>query len=465
MLTMVVALTSAITWAQKAANELVTPPETATVETWYTVDGWLYVNTANGTQSRRPDIHVAIDGTDIYIQGLAFWFCEGWIKGTISDNTATFANGQYVGGDDYGSEYICGTNDMQTLTDIVFEYNAEEGVLAAMTAYIMESYTNTIVDPYCYWAKPTFSKTPAADTNQVTAPENLKTDEWAISAKNNFGEPVAGYLNIGFDGYDVYLQGLCTSVPQAWIKGYLNGKTITFEGDQYIGIYDGGQFAYYEFYLCPEGATFKYDAEAGKMTAEGEIYVYTNGSNLKGDVYNDPVITKVVEKAATPAMPSITEIYESFTGPIIFFTIPTVDVDGEAMVSGKLNYQLLKEVGQDISPVTFDPANYPNLTEPMDIFAYGFTDGADFFPTYIYLKQPDFSTWKKIGLQAIYNGGGESNKSEVFWFENPLFTDGISEVTPDRKTDKTLVFNLAGQRLAAPRKGLNIINGKKVVVK
>ena len=48
---------------------------------------------------------------------------------------------------------------------------------------------------------------------------------------------------------------------------------------------------------------------------------------------------------------------------------------------------------------------------------------------------------------------------------NPFFTNGISEVSPDMKSDKILIFNLAGQRLAAPRKGLNIINGKKVMVK
>ncbi len=465
-LTMFVTLISTTTLAQKASNQLVTPPETATVETWYTVDGALYVNTANGIQTRQPAIHVAIDGTDIYLQGLSYWFSEGWIKGTIKGNYAVFASGQYVGEDDYGAEYICGTDDQQTLTDIAFDYKAEKGVLAAVTTFIVEGNSTTSVSsPYCYWAKPIFSKTESTDSKLVVAPENLKTDEWAISAMNNYGEPVAGYLTIGFDGNDVYLQGLCAKVPQAWIKGTLDGTTITFAGDQYIGVYDGGQFAYYEFYFCPEGATFTYDAAAGKMTAEGELYVYTNGSNLKGDVYNNPVITKVVEKATTPAMPNISEIYDSFTGPIIFFTVPTVDVNGDAMASSKLNFQFLKEVEQDISPVTFAPANYPSLTEPMEVVPYGFTDQADFFPTYIYLKQPDFGTWKKIGIQAIYNGAGECNKSEVFWFDNPLFTDGISEVMPDMKTDKTLLFNLAGQRLTAPRKGLNIINGKKVVVK
>ena len=444
---------------------LATPPESATVEKWYTVSGELNVNTSSGTQTRKPTIQVAIDGTDIYIQGLAFWFEKGWIKGTISGNTATFANGQLVGEDEIDSEYICGTNDQQTLTDIVFEYDAEKGILAAVTAFIIESNTTTSVNPYCYWTKPTFSRTEPIDSRLVVAPENLVTEEWAINAKDTYDDPVSGYLNIGFDGNDVYLQGLCAELPKAWIKGTLDGTTITFAGDQYLGVYDGGQFFYYEFFLCHEGATFTYDAAAGKLTAEGEIYIYTGGSNLKADVYINPVISKVVEKAATPAMPDISEIYDSFTGPIVFFTIPTVDVNGDAMASSKLEFQFLKEVDQEITPVTFSPDNYLNLPVPMDIIPYGFTDDADFFDIYIYFKQPDFNTWKKIGLQAIYNGAGECHKSDIFWMENPFFTNGISEVMPDMKSDKTLIFNLAGQRLTAPRKGLNIINGKKVMVK
>ena len=30
---------------------------------------------------------------------------------------------------------------------------------------------------------------------------------------------------------------------------------------------------------------------------------------------------------------------------------------------------------------------------------------------------------------------------------------------------KTAIFNLGGQRLSAPQKGLNIINGRKVIIK
>ena len=72
------------------------------------------------------------------------------------------------------------------------------------------------------------------------------------------------------------------------------------------------------------------------------------------------------------------------------------------------------------------------------------------------------STWTKVGIQSIYYGSGVCNKSSVVWAETPA---GISDMTMDNKPSKTLIFNVAGQRLAAPQKGLNIINGRKVLIK
>lgn len=46
----------------------------------------------------------------------------------------------------------------------------------------------------------------------------------------------------------------------------------------------------------------------------------------------------------------------------------------------------------------------------------------------------------------------------------PSVTDGISQITSDIKTKK-VIFNLQGQRISAPKQGVYIINGKKVVLK
>ncbi len=53
---------------------------------------------------------------------------------------------------------------------------------------------------------------------------------------------------------------------------------------------------------------------------------------------------------------------------------------------------------------------------------------------------------------------------EVDWIENPN-ASGISDIAADAKAGKYVIYNIAGQRMDAPRKGLNIINGRKVMVK
>ena len=46
----------------------------------------------------------------------------------------------------------------------------------------------------------------------------------------------------------------------------------------------------------------------------------------------------------------------------------------------------------------------------------------------------------------------------------PSVTDGISQIASDIKTKK-VIFNLQGQHISAPKQGVYIINGKKVVLK
>ena len=406
---------------KSARRAAVTPPSTANVEEWYTAGGTFMLYGRYGFEDYTlniPTVKVAIDGNDFYIQGLSYYFYQSWIKGTISGNTVTFENSQLVGGADEAMDYLVGGDAQGKMTEsIVFNYDATAGELKSATAIIAESaVASSLESVYAYWIYPVFTKEKPKGPEVVVAPEGLQTDEWAINAVTNYGDPVSGYVNIGFDGTDVYLQGLCTYLPESWIKGSLDGNTITFPGDQYFGFYDDGAMNSYNFFLRQEGITFTYDAEAGKMSAEGEIYIYTGGSNLKGDVYNNPVLNKVVEKAATPATPNISQIYDGTEVPVVMFSVPTSDTEGNAMASSKLTFQLLKDVEQEISPVTFDPADYPVLTESMTAFPYGYTNGQEFQPKYIFLRQSDYKLWNKIGIQSTYTGGGVENKSEIFWY-------------------------------------------------
>ena len=413
-------------------------PATADAETWYTIRGSFNVNTDNGFSDYTPEmqtVNVAINGNDIYIQGLAYYFENAWIKGKINGDQVIFENGQFVGEDEYGPEYLVGSDDGQTVSEnIVFNYDAEQGVLEAVTPIIAESANSNSLSIYSYWLLPTFSK---KLPDLVVVPEGLVTEEYIFSYVNYLGEAVTTFVNVGFDDNDVYIQGISSYVPEAWVKGTLDGTTITFPGDQYLGNYYG-----FTMYLQEENVVFNFDANANKMTATDAFSVLT-GSWIEADSYEDAVIYKVVELAGIPATPEITEIYQSSYGPIVFFDVPVVDVDGNPMTPSKLSFQFFSEVNHVANPVTFDPEEYDELTEAMTVIPYGFTDDYDFYPGYIYLNM-DFSSWNRIGIQSTYTGGGEENKSEIFWFTLKEYVYDLGDVNHDglvNITDVTMTVN------------------------
>ena len=400
----------AVSRSRRTEAALVTPPATASVETWYTTDGAFYIYSQGAyadASSYMKTVNVAIDGSDIYIQGLGYWFKEGWIKGSIDATTATFANSQIIGEDEYGPEYIVGSNDGETLSDnIVFNYDAEKGVLAAVTAFILENAEASEVAPYCYWAQPSFSKTEPQGPAVVVVPEGIEAVDYVMSYTTG-STPV----KVAVDGNDVYFQGMSSFIPDAWVKGTKDGNNVTFEANQYMGEYSG--YESYFFYNGP--ATFVYDADADTYSATGQIYGVLGGQYYDGN-YTNPVLNRVVEKAATPANPIITDLKNGNYGYYILFNVPLQDTDGNPLVASKLSYEIFTDVNQEVSPLTFTPATHTRLTENMTVIPYGFTEGYDFYDTQIYLNDLYSDSWNKIGIKSIYTGGGETHETEIQWY-------------------------------------------------
>ena len=404
---------------KRAAEDLVTPPSTATVETWYTTSGKFYVSGSSGWQdatSYMKNINVVIDGSDIYLQGLAYFFDEAWVKGTIAGSTATFANNQLLGEDDYGPEYLSGSDDGQTLSSsIVFNYDATEGTLKAVTTFIFENSTDDDVAPYTYWSEPTFSKAEPAAPEVVVAPEGLVTEDYVIKARNYKNDAdVSVPLSIGFDGNDVYVQGLCSYIPEAWVKGTLSGTTVTFAYGQFFGTY-ASTYDMYLNTLVGEDVVFTYDATAGTFTAQNEYFLVDN-DQYYFDSYRGAVINKVVEIAATPANPAITALKDGNYGWYITFNIPLQDTEGNALVASKLSYEIFTDVMEDVNPLTFTPATHSKLTENLTVIPYGFTENYDFYADQIYLNDLYSATWNKIGIKSIYTGGGETHETAIQWY-------------------------------------------------
>ena len=409
---------SSVRKAPRRAQGLVTPPESAVAETYYTASGQLLVYAGDdGWQNGTPEsIQVIVDGSDIYIAGLAYWVEDAWIKGTIDGTTATFPAAQQVDDDESYPEWISGSNDGETLCDLVFNFDQEAGVLECVTTYIGECAAEDAFSVYAYWNKPTFTKEKPATPEVVVAPEGLVTEEYSITARNYEDKAdVSGNVLIGFDGSDVYIQGLCTRLPEAWVKGTLDGTTITFPSGQYFGNY-ADTYDMYLNIILGEDVVFTYDAEAGTLTAQNEFFLVDN-SQYYFDSYRSCVLTRVIEKAVMPANPAITALTNGDYGWYIDFNVPLQDVNGDPILSSKLTYIIYTDVEKEVAPLTFTPATHTRLTENLTEIPYGFTEQYDIYANKIYLNDLFSEDWNKIGIQSIYYGGGETNATEIQWFD------------------------------------------------
>ena len=399
---------------------LVTPPAGKESETYYTTSGTfaLYTGSWEDYTSQMKTIEVIVDGTDIYINGLAYYPEESWIKGTIDGQKATFPTAQQVDDDAEYPEWIQGSDDGSTLTDIVFDFDQEAGTLTSSTMYIGEAGAEDAFSLYAYWNQPTFSKNYVAP-QVVELPEGVELKEYAMSYTDYSGNPASGTAGIGFNGSDVYLKGFSSYLPDALIKGTKEGNTVTFPGNQYLGTYAG-----YDSYFV-SNAVFTYDEAADTYTAEGNVYSLLGNTYI--DVYaTNPVLKAVVEKAAMPANPAITGLTNSTYGYYITFNVPNVDVNGDGMVSSKLFYELFVDVEKEVSPLTFTTATHTRLTEDMTIIPFGFTENYDFYDSQIYLNELYSASWNKIGIKSIYQGGGETNETEIQWYTIKKYADEVA---------------------------------------
>lgn len=276
------------------------PKATAALEsgTYYTQSGSFYVYSGSSSgfvdyTSKMASIQVTVDGSNVTIVGLAYWFKEGAIQGTMNGNTITFANGQKVGTDEYGDEFLVGSTDGETISEnIVFEFDAEKKTLTAKTPFLMETDGATSVSAYTYWVNPVFSAEEPEAPEAVVLPDGATVVEYVMDYTDYYGTASAATVNVAVVGNNVYFQGLSTYLTTAWVVGTKEGNTITFAKDQYLGEY----YDEYPCYAFNNGETvFTYDADADKYSATGTIYglVTVGTSNYYDGYYVNPVLSKV----------------------------------------------------------------------------------------------------------------------------------------------------------------------------
>ena len=339
------------------------------------------------------------------------------------------------------------------LSDVTAEYDAESGVITWPEDVLVFINGKADVLSYYYYYSEIVATIRGTFPDPLVAPESLTTEEYIFKATNvsedNTGEMTAEEYSIpvfvGFDGNDVWVQGVCEDMPETWIKGTLADGKVTFPTGQHFGTINfwGSVYPYYFVGYGDNGledVVMTIDDEKNVLTQEGSNLVLINAAWLVIDpnlIFTDVSITKIPDVAAVPAQPEITGATLTGSYPNIKVDIPRTDEDGNPILSSKLSYQYYYDIDHEVSPVKLTTDLYTRLEEDMTEIPYLFTDNYDVYNYMFYLNM-DFSKWNKIGIQSIYRGGGQENKSEIFWYtlkEYPTPVDVIVE--PEDGADLT----------------------------
>lgn len=470
---------------------LVTAPE-GDAETWF-----FNAQGRNG-KVKNVEVGVVIDGNDIYVQGLnEAYLPEAWVKGSLNeDGTATFETGQYFGvysyqGIDYDMWFL-GTADASTASDLTFTYDAEAGELAlGANDFIVINALPNEISYYEYYYEVTITRNPAEYAEAIEAPADLVSEPYLLKALDSYyDEEVTYQVQVGRYGEnEVYIQGLSSMLPEAWLKGTIDADNVVTVPATNLGIYQSW-FGDYE--LTSETTTFTYDPEADQYHADAFISVDENSEPW--DELEDVLLTKVVETAATPANPDVVafRLYKNiaeddtelvyYDYPYVGFDIPAEDVDGNILAQAKMSYVIYVVDADDVQKeLTLTTDLYTELAEDLTEIPYSFTDNYDVYAggSTVYLNQDpaEIESWKKIGVQSINRGLGEEHRSEIGWFDiqayiadqqaalDELIGTGIKGIAFDAENAR--FFDLQGRAADKTRKGLLIMqtaDGKTVKV-
>ena len=261
-------------------------------------DSWLLTE-----QSGTVDVVLCENG-DVYIKDIISTYRNGaWMKGALNGNVISVPVGQLVNYESYAGvpyavywgkrdgrdyfrnderEFITFTIDGDVIT---LNNSDEENIIGIFYQYDGNSFFSNAgeyesVYNYDHDFVP-------LDVVTVTPPAGLQVDTWYTRGHYYEGSsvPFRGEVNLGFDGDDVYLQGLLADFPDAWMHGVIDDGIVTFNGLQVQGEMDG-KMIYAVGYNGDNLMPFEmsYDQETGAFTSLIELLA--NGDEENVDFYS-----------------------------------------------------------------------------------------------------------------------------------------------------------------------------------
>ena len=271
------------------ANGIITSPAEGESKLYDRSGFGYYVSNGNlyyAQQSGKTEIVETTDGV-VYIKNFISNVTTGaWVKGTKNGNTITVSAGQIIF---YNTNYDYGLYIAKTAYDDENGFAEVAGDITLTVDGNTISLDDTDEDHpvAAFWTDDnTFSGYGDYETvfsydpdyvapTLVELPEGAVVETWnnnATQVTSSGNTPVETSAKIAFVGDDVYLSGIFESFPDSWIKGTINGTTVTFSGLQFIGEYSG----YNIFAVGTDGEglvdfQMTYDAAAKTLTSVNDL--------------------------------------------------------------------------------------------------------------------------------------------------------------------------------------------------
>ena len=287
------------------------------------------------------------------------------------------------------------------------------------------SYTLTVTDDIDISNTPETAYTVAQANDLITAGRGLDTEVYIKGKVVSIKE-----LSTSFGNATYYISDDGTETAQLMVyRGYwYDGKKFESEN----AIKAGDEVVVY-----------------GKLVNYSGTYEVSTGSSiysLNGKTKPAVDITNTPETAYTVAQAN--DLITAGRG-----------LDTEVYIKGKV--VSIKELSTSFGNATYYISDDGTETAQLMVYRGYWYDGKKFESENAIKAGDEVVVYGKL---VNYSGTYEVSTGSSIYSINGVLS-GIATVKTDAGTEDKAVFNMAGQRLSKPAKGVNIIGGKKIVVK
>ena len=206
---------------------------------------------------------VFADSNKVYIQRPVSWtYYDGWVEGTLSEDgkTITVPMGQFIAYTkslEMGVQVAMFAYDEEkdtyvydeSIKEVTYTINDDGSislngtnvnlVLGTMNRAFGQNFQ--YLDYEWLQAGDYGSVYLSIDEEPLTPPADMETETYYLTTAINDGyawDPYRATVTVGFEGDNMWLQGISEYLPNSWIKGVCEGNTVTFANPQLLGSND-----------------------------------------------------------------------------------------------------------------------------------------------------------------------------------------------------------------------------------